>query len=750
MNMKNDYISKITMRKTTLRYLPSVLAAAVLLLVACSKDDEKTVIDDMLGTVSVTESGGGTTDNPAVASAGHPATITLSQKSSYQDPNGKTFTCEPKASISMTLDKDTVRAATLAELLKLSVGKSDKNTKEGNPSVFTQQQAFTVGGLTVSVATSYEVHTITNSLNKEVEMPYTKLSAAQLGKARSEEEGVAQKKAKSMEQGNDDVQKHVAVTGIKLVPLPHTKSRAGSITTEQPYLVKVNFTVLSEKVHEKDETTGKYTSYSLEADYVGVVQTITEYPDPSITFSYSMEAQEGTKSKASPFVLGEEAEKMKINFNQTDQYSFFDTDAMEMRVVTYEPKAYAEVTTARGDTIWVKDTSELEKVTKAEPVISSSGENPTENTGTQVFTLAGKEIRFNWGYQSFSTVQIEGADVKLPYLMLGAPEISKVEVEEVPNAVLKGKKGKLYTVSVTMSQEMKTENGSETKSEQVQYVVKYLAAMAVDLVAIKYRKDYQWSEPHDNIPLVYHYMVYRDSIFSDGSVHTTETRSANTTMSLGLFLSSAHGKYDQTIEKVLISSEGSSSTWQYATVYYFKVNSQIDEAYRNAKATRTIAVPNLSLVTCEERGPREPYAPDLWSHYPGYNPSAPQVGWYSTDIERINSARIYYNYAKGGEFLTFFDISSAWYNHILYVKDDLNGGQLISFLGDASDIDDVDFRPQFDFKISEEATTMPTGEPAKVFTHTCVTTMLGKQFHYELVDTVYQYKDSPFEGTILE
>ena len=78
------------------------------------------------------------------------------------------------------------------------------------------------------------------------------------------------------------------------------------------------------------------------------------------------------------------------------------------------------------------------------------------------------------------------------------------------------------------------------------------------------------------------------------------------------------------------------------------------------------------------------------------------------------------------------------------MEDDLNGGQLISFLGDESDIDDVDFRPQFDFKVTEEATTMPTGEPAKVFKHTCVTTMLGRQFHYELVDSVYQYSEPPY------
>ena len=73
------------------------------------------------------------------------------------------------------------------------------------------------------------------------------------------------------------------------------------------------------------------------------------------------------------------------------------------------------------------------------------------------------------------------------------------------------------------------------------------------------------------------------------------------------------------------------------------------------------------------------------------------------------------------------------------MEDGLNGGQLISFLGDENDIDDVDYRAQFDFSLNEEETTMPTGEPAKVFTHKCITTMLGKQFHYEIVDSVYQY-----------
>lgn len=89
----------------------------------------------------------------------------------------------------------------------------------------------------------------------------------------------------------------------------------------------------------------------------------------------------------------------------------------------------------------------------------------------------------------------------------------------------------------------------------------------------------------------------------------------------------------------------------------------------------------------------------------------------------------------GGEFLASFNISSRWYNHILYVEDGINGGQLIDFL---------EYQPKFDFSITEEDITMPTGEPAKVFDHKCITTMLGKQFHYEIVDSVYQYKTPPF------
>ena len=82
-----------------------------------------------------------------------------------------------------------------------------------------------------------------------------------------------------------------------------------------------------------------------------------------------------------------------------------------------------------------------------------------------------------------------------------------------------------------------------------------------------------------------------------------------------------------------------------------------------------------------------------------------------------------------------------WYNNICYVYDDVNGGQLIDFLGDENDLDNISYAPQVEFFITEENITMPTGEPAKVFTHTCLAKFISwdEAFPAVLVDTVYQY-----------
>ena len=147
-----------------------------------------------------------------------------------------------------------------------------------------------------------------------------------------------------------------------------------------------------------------------------------------------------------------------------------------------------------------------------------------------------------------------------------------------------------------------------------------------------------------------------------------------------------------------------------------------------------------------EKVQRQDREPNQWESYQGYDANNPQVGWYWSDFAYANLAFLYYNYAGGGGKILQFDIYSRWYNHILYVEDGLNGGQLISFLGDESDIDEIDYRPTVDFSITEEDTTMPTGEPAKVFTAQFNSSVdgIGRLTAEDLAHTVWFFaKDYP-------
>ena len=691
------------MKKTT----SMILAVLAIMMAGCSKSDDNNmgpnVPDNQYGTITYKQSGGDATkENPAVATKGNPVNITLSQKSVYEDTDGKTFTCEPKATIKMTVNQDTVKANTLADLLEIKTNNTNGVTTNNNPSVVQQKQDFNIGDLTVSFDMSHEIYTHRNAKGKDIEMPYLRLLPAKLGKAISEEQEKAQ-----------NAKTHVAVRSIKLAPI-----RRGTTIKEQTFNVQVSFTVDVETVHQEKESKN---TYHFETDYVGIVQTTLEYPDPTTTYNYNIIPQSGTTDQHSPFTLSDDNTQMQIEFNQTAQYAYFDVKSLETKVLTYEPKAYVEVKASKADTIWVNDVSELEKIQKSTPTITNNGDNPIDNIGQQTFEVAnGQKVSIEWGYQSYKPISIEGNEVELPYLSLSEPTISDVKVAEVANGVLKGKKGRLYEVTLTIDQDLATVNVDEPKSEHLQYVVKYLAGIVVDLVDIKYRTDYQPYEPHDNIPWAYQYIAYRDSIFSDGSVRTSVTRSAKTTMDWSLDNTSYHGSFKQAVDDV-----------RGVTVYYHQKRTDLlDEAYCNVIISRKIGVPDVSLVTLEELKPRIT-SPDQWESYIGYDPSNPQAGWYFKGFDYCNPARIYYK----GELLAMFNITSVWYNHILYVEDGINGGQLIDFL---------EYQPKFDFTINVVDTTMPTGEPAKVFTHKCITTMLGKQSRYEIVDSVYQYKTPPF------
>ena len=57
--------------------------------------------------------GTGTASDPAVVHYGEMLSVEVSQKTSYTDPNGEVFSCEPKAVIKLSVAKDTLYAKDL-------------------------------------------------------------------------------------------------------------------------------------------------------------------------------------------------------------------------------------------------------------------------------------------------------------------------------------------------------------------------------------------------------------------------------------------------------------------------------------------------------------------------------------------------------------------------------------------------------------------------------------------------------------
>ena len=278
-----------------------------------------------------------------------------------------------------------------------------------------------------------------------------------------------------------------------------------------------------------------------------------------------------------------------------------------------------------------------------------------------------------------------------------------------------------------------SDNGATLNIRGREYKVADITSMSVaeiepepvKLVAIEYRKGYEWYEPHNNIPLTYQYIVYRDSVFSDGSVHTMESRSGKTSVEWAVYFV-PDGKEKQTLDDV--------------TVYYFDYRRPTDDVgYDNRPIAwyTKMAVPDLSMLKFElfDGGGYTHGKPGDWYRYfqrgQAWNEESPTVGWYWTDI---GYSREGVTYVPHETLRQSMDVIPRFYDHFLYVEDDLNGGQRIDFL---------EYQMTYDFHILEEDTTMPTGEPAKVCTTECFMDFLGKRFRIAAVDTVYQYTTPP-------
>lgn len=653
--------------------------------------------------------GGGSVTDPIVVTKGEPLDMTISQKSSYTDSDGKVFTCEPKATISLKIAIDTVHVKDLATLMSVKQkGNPSTSTSGTNPVQTKMAQTFEIDGKTISsFDLGYEIYRYTNAANQTIEMPYIKLSPAAYGSVKTDQttRGLA------------------AVTGIRLTPIePLATTRSVLIKDTTMYKVNVSFNVdMQSQNTEKGET----TPIVFEAEFIGMVENTTELPDPATTFSYQLNILGGTESKASPFVvtLGE---NFSLEWEQTSQYTYFSATELDGKTVGERPKATVMMNVAK-DTLMVSSLEELEKVTEAEPVEATNGDGPTKYTTQQSFNIGGKIINVDWNYEAYAPEMIDGKKVDLPYLKLDKVKVVSVSKTELSN---EGNTAKIYEVTVKLSQNLLGVNTPETVSETVEYIVKYPAAIEVKLIGTVYEKGYKWVEAHDNLPWMSYYQVYRTRTYSTGEIETDTFTypyghmAAATASAYGRFVA---GTSDQDYEyrfddgTCFLYHKGipDSQNDNFIKIFYYKTG-----VYDLGK----IIADGFDTVTdtWNSRGDLSDYTSPIYGYQEKplhYNPENPIEGWYSKRISMIESGIIIY---PSHGTLKQYDAEALFYDCILYLDN-----QLIDF---------SDYRMTYNFDFREENTTLTDGTPAKVFTHECKAKYLGKDFYGAAIDTVYQMK----------
>lgn len=458
--------------------------------------------------IQISGTGEGTAASPFKSSVDTPAIIALMLPSSYADPDGSTYTCEPKATIQVTTTHAKVKAKTIAELTDLK-DSTKSDSKGTDPLVKHMEQTFTLGGQTITFDLTTEIYTHTDNRNRTFEMPYTQLSAAKYGAAQAEE---------TRSDSRDS--RHIAITGIRLVPVAQTR---GSITTEQTYRVSVAFTVDAEVENSKEQNR---QTLSFLAEYDAIVEATTEYPDPVTTFSYRAEAVSGSESTRSPFELTEGMTQMQVDLQQQAAYTWFSVGEMETKVLSFKPKAQITVALSDLDTLWVANKEELEQFVAGNAVIAENGSSPQVVTGQKTFSIAGKDITVSWSYDTYAAINAEGSDVAVPYLELSEPQVVSVQATELPNVTIPGKQAKVYEVEMRLSQVLKSVNTPEEQSETIEYVIKSIGVFEVKLVKVVYRKDWEWIDSHDNMVLAYYPMVHHDRIYFTGETFTDTFRDA--------------------------------------------------------------------------------------------------------------------------------------------------------------------------------------------------------------------------------
>ena len=679
---------------------------------SCSSDsDDNSQPSEPKADVSfVISSGSGIVSGSAstVVEKGDTLNMTISQKSSYTDSDGKVYTCEPKATITLHAQKDTLYVKDLTTLTSVKQNATPRTTTSGtNPVVTSIVQIFDVGGQEITFDLGYEIYRYTSAANKTIEMPYIKLNPAQYGAAET----------------SGSTRAVAAVTGIRLTPIaPQGQTRGVILRDSTMFNVSVSFNLAAESKNTSKDST---TPLSFEVEYVGVVENITELPDATMDYSYQLNILGGTTSTASPFEL-KRGEELSLEWVLSSRYTYFSATELNGKTINQEPSARVKLSAAL-DTLRVTSLEGLEKVSEQTPVEITDGENPLKHTATQSFDIGGQKISLESSYESYAELSIEGEKVLLPYLKLNKAEIVSVSKTELKNVPLSNEGDKVYEVTVTLRQNLSGENTPETVSQDIEYIVKYIVVLENKLISTTYERDYEWVEAHYNIPLTSYYIVRRTRTYSSGEKLTDTftypygnmVETGVTTNITGTGHPDVEHEYqlNDSVRFIYHNIRPDEKNDDYIKIFYWKTG-----------------VPDLNLLSWEVGEDFDGWSirnehlneyGDANTYTYKYNPENPVENWYVSPILRERKIRLNYNFSLSDyNMVRRYVLSYGWYDRFLYLD-----GQVFDF---------SDYKMTYDFDFREEPITLSDGTPAKVFTHDCKGHYLGRDFYIATIDTLYQ------------
>ncbi len=266
---------------------------------------------------------------PAVVEGAGDLQMSISQTSSYTDPDGTVFTCEPEARINVSVRLDTVYAKDFNELIELLEYVKPTCSENGeDPVTHSIDQQFRFGDQTIDLDMDYEVYTYRNSLGQNIGMPYIELREADFGEGGGTSAG-------------EIIRPSVMIRRVE----PAT--RTIEVEDTAAYNVSVHFGVMAAPQNFAGAE-NKFERVEFEVQYVGMVPYTDTYPGAEL--SYRVEDGEGDALEGNEFTV---APGSSFTLNMVQNSSYTDQDG----AVSANPVAWTRITTP--DTLRIDNADEL-------------------------------------------------------------------------------------------------------------------------------------------------------------------------------------------------------------------------------------------------------------------------------------------------------------------------------------------------------------------------------------------------------